>query len=147
MANNYVDIKVQMWRRFHFDEDADMQKVANILRENQNVGDVIDDELGFWKVKTYMKLKRKCQSMIMVGVPLLRYLIKEKQYTTMNNKVEEVLNFILETDTYQGLFKSLYRFKFGVNPTPEEESYFEMRYSEETSSYEDSYEDSYGDYD
>jgi hypothetical protein len=47
MANNYVDIKVQMWRRFHFDEDADMQKVANMLQETQNVGDVIDDDLGF----------------------------------------------------------------------------------------------------
>jgi hypothetical protein len=63
----------------------------------------------------------------------------------MNNKVEEVLNFMLLTDSYQGSFKSLYRFKFGVNPTFAEEAHFEMRYDEETSSYEDSYEDSYGD--
>ena len=45
MANNYVDYKVEIWRRAFFTEDADMQKVSEIAKEN--LESIFDENLGF----------------------------------------------------------------------------------------------------
>lgn len=45
MANNYVDYKVGIWRRAFFTEDADMQKVSEIAKEN--LESIFDEDLGF----------------------------------------------------------------------------------------------------
>ena len=45
MANNYVDYKVEIWRRAFFTEDADMQKVSEIAKEN--LENIFDEDLGF----------------------------------------------------------------------------------------------------
>ena len=45
MANNYVDYKVEIWRRAVFSENADMKKVSEVAKEN--LEDIFDEDLGF----------------------------------------------------------------------------------------------------
>ena len=45
MANNYVDYKVEIWRRAFFSENADMKKVSEVAKEN--LEDIFDEDLGF----------------------------------------------------------------------------------------------------
>lgn len=45
MANNYVDYKVEIWRRALFTEDADMKKISEIAKES--IGEIFDVNLGF----------------------------------------------------------------------------------------------------
>ena len=45
MANNYVDYKVEIWRRALFTEDADMKKISEIAKES--IGEIFDENLGF----------------------------------------------------------------------------------------------------
>lgn len=45
MANNYVDYKVEIWRRALFTEDADMKKISEIAKED--IEDIFDETLGF----------------------------------------------------------------------------------------------------
>jgi hypothetical protein len=42
----YIDYKVTVWKRVHFNEDVDSKKVIQILEE-EGLGDVFDEELGF----------------------------------------------------------------------------------------------------
>ena len=46
MANNYVDYKTIIWRRAFFTEDADMQKVTEVI-QRKNLNDIFDEDLGF----------------------------------------------------------------------------------------------------
>ena len=48
MANNYVDYKVEIWRRAFFTDIADMQKVSEIAKEN--LESIFDEDLGFIEV-------------------------------------------------------------------------------------------------
>jgi len=43
-SKNYVDAKVTIWQRYHFSEDADMDKIKEIIAAG---GDFVDDDLGF----------------------------------------------------------------------------------------------------
>ena len=45
MANNYVDYKVEIWRRALFTKDADMKKISEIAKED--IEDIFDETLGF----------------------------------------------------------------------------------------------------
>ena len=45
MPNNYVDYKVEVWRRALFSENADMKKVSEVAKEN--LEDIFDEDLGF----------------------------------------------------------------------------------------------------
>ena len=45
MANNYVDYKVEIWRRALFTEDTDMKKISEIAKES--IGEIFDVNLGF----------------------------------------------------------------------------------------------------
>ena len=45
MANNYVDYKVEIWRRAFFSENADMKKVSEVAKEN--LESIFDEDLGF----------------------------------------------------------------------------------------------------
>ena len=45
MANNYVDYKVEIWRRALFTEDADMKKISEIAKES--IGGIFDEDIGF----------------------------------------------------------------------------------------------------
>ena len=45
MANNYVDYKVEIWRRAFFSGNADMKKVSEVAKEN--LADIFDEDLGF----------------------------------------------------------------------------------------------------
>ena len=44
---NYVDQKVTIWRRYHFDQDTDMQNVAKELAENPQFIDDIHEFEGY----------------------------------------------------------------------------------------------------
>ena len=41
----YVDYKVTIWRRAHFKNDADLEKIKETLQDL--IGDMFDTELGF----------------------------------------------------------------------------------------------------
>lgn len=42
----YIDYKATVWRRVHFNEDADSKKVIQVLEE-YGLGGVFDERLGF----------------------------------------------------------------------------------------------------
>ena len=42
----HIDYKVTIWRRAHFKDDSDLEKIKEAL-EDFNSGDVFDEELGF----------------------------------------------------------------------------------------------------
>jgi len=46
MLNNYIDVKVIVWKRLYFDDKAYMKGLAAIIEEN-GIDEVIDDKLGF----------------------------------------------------------------------------------------------------
>lgn len=43
---NYVDVKVTVWYRHHFNDQTDMQQIIEMIRES-GVDEVIDEEIGF----------------------------------------------------------------------------------------------------
>ena len=45
MANNYVDYKVEIWRRALFTEDTDMKKISEIAKES--IEEIFDEDIGF----------------------------------------------------------------------------------------------------
>lgn len=47
----YVDYKVTLWKRIHFNENTDPKKVIQALEEG-GLDDVFDDELGFVEQET-----------------------------------------------------------------------------------------------
>ncbi len=46
----YIDYKVTIWKRIHFNENTDPKKVIQALEEG-GLGDVFDEELGFVEVE------------------------------------------------------------------------------------------------
>jgi len=44
--NNYIDVKVTVWYRLHFNEYANMKGLADLIQES-GLDEVIDEELGF----------------------------------------------------------------------------------------------------
>lgn len=44
--NNYIKIKVAVWYRLHFNEYANMQGIADLIKEN-GLDEVIDENIGF----------------------------------------------------------------------------------------------------
>ena len=45
--SNYVDYKVEIWRRAKFDDSANMNKIKKIIKETNSIEDIFDTELGF----------------------------------------------------------------------------------------------------
>lgn len=43
---NYIDVKITVWNRFHFAEQANMTGLVDLIKEN-GLDEVIDDKLGF----------------------------------------------------------------------------------------------------
>ena len=48
---NFIDVKVTVWNRLHFAEEANMQGIADLVKEI-GLDDVIDDKLGFLESET-----------------------------------------------------------------------------------------------
>ncbi len=46
-SNKYVDFKVTSWCRAHFDDDTDMEKVIELLKEGKGSGSICEESLGF----------------------------------------------------------------------------------------------------
>lgn len=46
MANKYVDFKTVVWNRAHFNDDADMEKVKELLEKGASSNDICDLENG-----------------------------------------------------------------------------------------------------
>lgn len=47
MSKKYIDYKQTIWRRAHFKDDADMQKVIQELENTGDVECIFDEDLGF----------------------------------------------------------------------------------------------------
>ena len=47
----YIDYKVTVWKRIHFNENTNPKKVIQVLEED-GLGDVFDEELGFVEQET-----------------------------------------------------------------------------------------------
>ena len=47
MIKKYIDQKVTIWNRYHFNDDADMEKIVEALEKSKDIEDVLDDEFGF----------------------------------------------------------------------------------------------------
>lgn len=54
ISKNYIDCKITIWQRLHFSEDADMNKVVEILKmvPDTAANEICDDELGFQECET-----------------------------------------------------------------------------------------------
>jgi hypothetical protein len=55
---NYIDIKVTIWNRMKFSDDADMQKLARLVNTN-GIEVVIDDDLGFQECEVLFDTEEK----------------------------------------------------------------------------------------
>lgn len=43
---NYIDVKMTVWQRLHFAEEANMKGIADIIKED-GLDEVIDEKIGF----------------------------------------------------------------------------------------------------
>lgn len=43
----YIDVKVTIWGRLHFKDDADLNKLIELLEQGNTTSDLCDEELGF----------------------------------------------------------------------------------------------------
>lgn len=55
---NYIDIKVTVWNRLQFKDEADMKKVLGLIID-RGLDDVIDEELGFVECLTLYDTEEK----------------------------------------------------------------------------------------
>ena len=51
-GENFVDVKVTIWQRLHFKENADMDRVVEILKATGDTDFIADDDLGFRYMQT-----------------------------------------------------------------------------------------------
>lgn len=58
MSVNYIDVKVTVWNRLHFKDEADMKAIAEIVAKD-GVYDAIDDEYGFFESETLYDTEEK----------------------------------------------------------------------------------------
>jgi len=45
MLKNFVDIKVTVWNRVHFSDEANMQEVTDLIKQG-NIESIFDEDLG-----------------------------------------------------------------------------------------------------
>lgn len=58
--NNYVDVKISVWNRFHFKDDTDMENIARIIRE-EGFDSIISDELGFLETQNLYETEEQLE--------------------------------------------------------------------------------------
>mgnify|MGYP003325607577 CR=1 FL=1 len=51
-SENYVDVKCTVWKRYHFENDTDMEKVKSMIDKDGNINNILDEELGFSECET-----------------------------------------------------------------------------------------------
>jgi hypothetical protein len=51
-GENFIDVKVTIWQRLHFKENADMDRVVEILKATGDTDFIADDDLGFRYMQT-----------------------------------------------------------------------------------------------
>lgn len=47
MIKKYVDYKQTIWQRAWFNDEADMSKIQELIKENGDIDYIFDDKLGF----------------------------------------------------------------------------------------------------
>lgn len=45
--SKYIDTKVTIWGRIHLKDDADMNKLIEMLKKNNSINSICDESLGF----------------------------------------------------------------------------------------------------
>ena len=54
----YIDYKITTWRRAHFKDDSDLEKIKEAL-EDFNSGDIFDEELGFTEDEYLLEFQKE----------------------------------------------------------------------------------------
>lgn len=57
---NYIDVKVTVWNRLHFAEEANMQGIADLIKED-GLDEVIDDKVGFLESETLFDTEERIE--------------------------------------------------------------------------------------
>lgn len=55
---NYIDVKITVWQRLHFAEEAYMKGIADIIKED-GLDEVIDEKVGFLESETLFDTEEK----------------------------------------------------------------------------------------
>lgn len=89
MADNYIDVKETIWRRFHFSDTADMEKLLQELEEN-NFDQIDIDAAGFQVSETLYDTSQSITPDENGGEPTIEvYKEKIMIWDNVNNKIEE----------------------------------------------------------
>ena len=51
----YVDYKITTWRRVHFEDNADSEKIIETIKE-EGINEILDEGLGFIEEETLLEL-------------------------------------------------------------------------------------------
>ena len=62
ISKNYVDVKCTVWKRYHFENDTDMEKVKSIIDKDGNINNILDEELGFSESETLFDTETELDS-------------------------------------------------------------------------------------
>jgi hypothetical protein len=68
--NNYIDVKVTVWHRLSFSEQAYMRGLVEIIKED-GLDEVIDEELGFVESDTLYNTQVRIQPIDNDGKPTI----------------------------------------------------------------------------
>lgn len=56
----YIDVKMTVWQRFHFAEEAYMKGIADIIKED-GLDEVIDEKIGFQYSETLFDTEERME--------------------------------------------------------------------------------------
>ena len=91
MADNYIDVKETIWRRFHFSDTADMEKLLQELEEN-NFDQIDIDSAGFQEAKVLYDTGQSITPEENGGEPTVEvYHKKEMIWNNVNYKAKDDL--------------------------------------------------------
>ena len=51
----YVDYKITTWRRAHFEDNADSERIIEIIKE-EGINEILDEDLGFIEQETLFEV-------------------------------------------------------------------------------------------
>lgn len=58
-ANKFVDFKVTVWCRAHFQDETDMNKIKEMLQVDDDSNTITDEALGFYEWETLYETEEK----------------------------------------------------------------------------------------
>ena len=86
MTGNYVDVKHTIWQRYHYKDDAEMNKIVDAIKNNK---DFIDDELGFTQSEDIAETLDQMSVSQNNGQPTIEIYAKENSCDPLWDNVNE----------------------------------------------------------